>query len=90
VASDTGPRPYPPQTRGDPTGRLLTKSPGGPLVFSGAVSEPGRVTVNGQTATVDAANQFQVSMPVTAGTTSVTINALDASGNTTEAVYEVD
>jgi RHS repeat-associated protein len=74
----------------DSLNRLLTKSPGGPLVFKGTMNEPGRVTVNGVPATVNAANQFQASVPVTAGTTTVTINAVDASGNASEAVYEVD
>jgi RHS repeat-associated protein len=74
----------------DSLNRLLTKSPGGPLVFKGALNEPGRVTINGVPAAVDAANAFQASVPVTAGTNTVTINAVDASGNTAEAVYEVD
>jgi RHS repeat-associated protein len=74
----------------DRLNRLLTKSPGGPLLFKGTLNEPGRVTINGVPATVSAVNAFQASIPVTVGTNTVTINAVDASGNTTEAVYEVD
>ncbi|MDM8005917.1 MAG: hypothetical protein QUV05_07175 [Phycisphaerae bacterium] len=73
-----------------PERRLLTHASGGPLLFKGVLDEPGTVTINGQRATVDATNAFRVQVPVTAGTTSVTVNAVDASGNTTEAVYEVD
>ncbi|MDM8005916.1 MAG: RHS repeat-associated core domain-containing protein, partial [Phycisphaerae bacterium] len=74
----------------DSLNRLLTHAPGGPLLFKGALDEPGTVTINGQRATVDATNAFRAQVPVTAGTTTVTVNAVDASGNTTEAVYEVD
>jgi len=74
----------------DSLNRLLTHAPGGPLVFQGTLNEPGTVTVNGQPAEVDAVNRFRAAVPVTAGTTTVTIQAVDASGNATEAVYEVD
>lgn len=74
----------------DRLNRLLTHASGGPLVFKGALNEPGTVTVNAVPAAVDAANQFQAAVPVTAGSNTVTINAVDASGNAATAVYEVD
>jgi RHS repeat-associated protein len=74
----------------DRLNRLLTHASGGPLVFKGALNEPGTVTINGVPAAVDATNQFQAAVPVTAGTNSVTINAVDASGNAATAIYEVD
>jgi RHS repeat-associated protein len=74
----------------DNLNRLLTHQAGGTLQFKGTLSEPGAVIVNGKPAAVDAANRFVAGVPVTAGTTTVTINATDASGNASEAVYEVD
>jgi RHS repeat-associated protein len=74
----------------DSLNRLLTHQAGGPLVFEGTLDEPGTVRLNGQPAEVDAANRFRAAVPVTSGTTTVTINAVDASGNAAEAVYEVD
>ena len=58
--------------------------------FKGTLNEPGTVTINGKLAQVDTANRFTMGVPVTSGTNTVTINAVDASGNATEAVYEVD
>jgi len=74
----------------DSLNRLLTHQGGGPLVFEGTLDEPGTVRINGQPAEVDAANRFRAAVPVASGTTTVTINAVDASGNAAEAVYEVD
>jgi len=74
----------------DNLNRLLTHQAGGTLQFKGTLSEPGTVLVNSKPAVVDAANRFVAGVPVPAGTTTVTINATDASGNASEAVYEVD
>ncbi len=74
----------------DSLNRLLTHQGGGPLVFEGTLDEPGAVRINGQPAEVDGVNRFRASVPVSSGTTTVTINAVDASGNAAEAVYEVD
>jgi RHS repeat-associated protein len=74
----------------DNLNRLLTHQPGGVLTFKGTLNEPATVTVNGKPATVDATNRFTAGVPVAAGTNAITINAVDASGNATEAVYEVD
>jgi hypothetical protein len=48
------------------------------------------VTINGQPVAVDATNRFTGIVPVIPGTNTVTINAVDPSGNASEAVYEVD
>lgn len=74
----------------DNLNRLLTHQPGGVLTFKGTLNEPGTVTINGKPAQVDATNRFVAGVPVTVGTNTITINAVDASGNATEAVYEVD
>lgn len=69
--------------------RLDQRSPGGMLRFAGSVSEPARVTVNGREATVDAANAFSAKASVPAGATNVVVNAIDSSGNSTAATYQV-
>jgi RHS repeat-associated protein len=74
----------------DNLNRLLTHQPGGVLTFKGTLNEPGTVTINGKPALVDATNRFAVGVPVATGTNTITINAVDASGNAAEAVYEVD
>ena len=74
----------------DALNRLLSQDAGGPLVFQGQLDEPAAVTINGRPATVTTGNTFQGTAPVAAGTTTVTIDALDPSGNAATAVYEVD
>jgi RHS repeat-associated protein len=74
----------------DTLNRLLTHQPGGVLTFKGTLNEPGAVTIGGKPAQVDATNRFTAGVPVTAGTNTITINAVDPSGNAAEAVYEVD
>ena len=74
----------------DALNRLVSQDAGGPLVFQGQLDEPAAVTINGRPATVTADNTFQGTAPVAAGTTTVTIDAVDPSGNAATAVYEVD
>ncbi len=74
----------------DGLNRLVSQAGGGLLRFKGQVDEPAIVTVNGRPAPVTADNQFQGTAPVTPGTNSVTVSAVDPTGNTATAVYEVD
>ena len=73
----------------DSLNRLLTETAVGTLRVAGTVSEPATVTVNGQAAAVDAAGQFVAGVPVASGSTTLTIAAIDASGNSTTQVYTV-
>jgi len=62
----------------------LTRGEGGAsMVFSGSLSEPGTVTVGGQSATVNADNTFTGRAEVVTGSNSVSVVATDASGNVT-------
>ena len=74
----------------DGLNRLVSETGGGLLRFKGQVDEPAIVTINGRPAPVTADNQFQGTAPVTPGTNSVTVSAVDPTGNTATAVYEVD
>jgi RHS repeat-associated protein len=77
-------------TTHDEKNRLQSRAPGGPIVFSGSLNEEGTVTIDGQPAAVDAANNFRGTAQVASGTTTVTLKAKDASGNETTQQYEVD
>ena len=74
----------------DSLNRLVSQDAGGPLVFKGQLDEPSAVTIDGRPATVAADHTFQGTAEVAAGTTTVTIDAVDPSGNAATAVYEVD
>ena len=74
----------------DNLNRLTSQSVGGAIRIVGTLDEPGRVTVQGKPVTVDAANTFQGTVPVTTGTTTVAVTATDASGNQTTNTYEID
>jgi RHS repeat-associated protein len=69
--------------------RLLTQVPGGALAFRGTLSEAATVTVGGKPATVTAGNEFSGTAAVPAGTSQVTVQATDPSGNVRTNVYEV-
>jgi YD repeat-containing protein len=77
-------------TTHDALNRLESRTPGGPIVFAGSLNEAGTVTIDGKPAAVDASNNFQGTAQLGAGTTTVTVQAKDASGNETTQQYEVD
>lgn len=70
--------------------RPQTRHPGGLLRFSGSVSEPATVSVQGKPATVNGDNTFAGGAQVPEGQSTVAIVATDASGNTTHANYQID
>jgi RHS repeat-associated protein len=74
----------------DALNRLVAQAGGGVLQVAGTVNEPATVTIQGQAATVSAANQFTGGLPVVPGTNVFTIRAVDPSGNAATATYEVD
>jgi YD repeat-containing protein len=74
----------------DALNRLVAQAGGGVLQVTGSVNEPATVTIQGQAATVSAANQFTGGVPVVPGTNVFTIRATDPSGNAATATYEVD
>jgi RHS repeat-associated protein len=61
----------------------------GTLHFAGTVSEPATVNIQGRPALVDATNGFSGTAITGAGTTTVTIQAVDPSGNVTNVQYDV-
>lgn len=74
----------------DPLNRLLTHTPGGPVVFAGTVNEPATVAIQGRPAAVDATGAFRGTAPVSGGTNVVAITARDASGNVTTQEWAFD
>src|SRR5262249_18509274 len=62
---------------------------GGALRVAGTVNKPATVTVQGTPATVTSDNHFAGTAPVSAGTNTFTIVAVDASGNTKTQSYSV-
>jgi len=74
----------------DALNRLVAQAGGGVLQVVGTVNEPAAVTIQGQAATVSAAQQFTGGLPVAPGTNVFTIRATDPSGNAATATYEVD
>jgi RHS repeat-associated protein len=73
----------------DSMNRLLTQVPGGALAFRGTLSEAATVTIAGKPATVTAGNEFSGTAAVPAGTSQVTVQATDPSGNVRTNVYQV-
>jgi len=69
--------------------RLSSQQVGGTLRFAGSVNEPAAVTVAGQAAVVDAANQFTGSASVSSGSNTVGVTATDPSGNIRTNTYQV-
>lgn len=69
--------------------QVVALSPSGPIRFEGTVSEPSNVTVHGQTASVDATNNFTADVRLSPGTSTVAITATDGSGNVATRNYQV-
>jgi RHS repeat-associated protein len=69
--------------------QMTGTSNGGPLQFTGALSEPGKVTVGGNAASVDANNNFSGAAGVATGTNVVAVVAMDYSGNASTNKYQV-
>ncbi len=68
---------------------------GGSMRWRGTLSEPGSVTltdvsVNGQPAKMLAGNTFEATIPMSPGTSDVTVTATDVSGNARTNVYRVN
>ncbi len=70
--------------------QLTNRSSGGKMHFRGTVNEPATVTVGGNTATVDAAGNFDGTVNVNVGTNTVAVVAADASGNSRTNNYQVN
>jgi RHS repeat-associated protein len=69
---------------------LVSQQPAGLLHFEGTVNEPATVTIGGKPATVSPTNAFTGSVPIAAGTNTVSITATDASGNSATKTYQTD
>jgi len=74
----------------DVMNRLTNQTGAGTMALEGTVSEPATVTIDGKLASVDGANSFSGSTVVGPGTTTVTVAASDASGNTAVRAFEID
>jgi YD repeat-containing protein len=74
----------------DALNRLVSQQASGALTVAGGLNEAGTVTVAGRPVTLTAAHQFSAAVPVAAGTTVVTIAAVDASGNAASRQYELN
>ncbi|HTB80609.1 MAG TPA: RHS repeat-associated core domain-containing protein [Opitutaceae bacterium] len=61
----------------------------GPVHFTGTLSEPAIVTVNGQSAAVDSGNHFSADVPLAPGTHTVAVVATDGSANARTKHYSV-
>jgi RHS repeat-associated protein len=70
--------------------QLVSRQPGGALLFRGTVSESATVTVQGQPARVTADNRFEGAAPTTGGTNTVSVAATDPSGNVRTNTYQVN
>lgn len=70
--------------------RLTQQRPGGVLRFAGTVNEPATVTIQGRPAVVGPDNAFAGAVSVMSGTNTVTIAAIDGSGNASTQQYQVD
>lgn len=73
----------------DALNRLQAHAPGGPLAFVGSLSEAATVTIQGHAAPVDGSHGFRGAVAVPSGTSTVSVVARDASGNTATQDYEV-
>ena len=70
--------------------KLTTRTSGGPAVLHGRVNEPSQVSVDGKGVLVGADKTFQTIVDVPAGgSKNVTIKTTDASGNSTEQVWQL-
>jgi len=68
---------------------LVTQQPVGAMVFAGSINEAANVTVAGTKAVVTPENHFRASVPVTADTNTIRIDAQDGSGNSTTQQYQL-
>ena len=68
---------------------LVSQQPAGGMVFAGSVSEPATVMISGAPAAVTAANQFQATVSIVAGSNTVSITATDPTGNAATRHYDV-
>src|SRR5262249_3639273 len=69
--------------------RLLSRQSGGPVRVSGALDEPGHVSVNGVDARMLAGNKFEADVVVQPGANTLTVSAHDQSGNARSRSYSV-
>jgi YD repeat-containing protein len=74
----------------DELNRLVSRQPSGALRVAGTLSEPATVTIDGQPATVTAADEFAGTVPVASGTNTFSVSARDASGNVQTDEFEVE
>lgn len=73
-----------------PTNALFSLSGGGKVRVAGSLNEWASVSVNGQSASLDAStNRFEAFVPLPVGTQTLTINATDASNNTATSRYQL-
>jgi YD repeat-containing protein len=79
------------QTNVNALDQITSTGAGGPLQFSGTLSEPSQVTVGGNTATYGNyySTNFTGMAPVTPGTNIVSVVAHDVNGNTATNKYQV-
>ncbi len=70
--------------------QLTSQTSGGKMHFRGTVNETATVTVGGNSATVDAAGNFDGTINVNVGMNTVAVVAIDSSGNTRTNNYEVN
>jgi RHS repeat-associated protein len=69
--------------------QLTGQTPGGSMEFSGTVSEPSTVTLAGNPATVDGANNWRGNATVAPGANAIPLVATDVSGNATTKTINV-
>jgi RHS repeat-associated protein len=68
---------------------LLSRQPGGAILFRGSVNEAATVTVGGKPAQVATDNTFAAQAAVPSGTSNVVVTATDPSGNLRTNTYQV-
>jgi uncharacterized protein RhaS with RHS repeats len=68
---------------------LTARASGGSVLFRGGIDEPATVTVAGQPAGMRAGNVFEAEVPLSPGTSTVRVQARDASGNTATKDFQV-
>jgi hypothetical protein len=77
------------QTSFNNLNQITSSSGGGPLQFTGNLSEPAQVTVGGNPATTSYSTNFAGTANVTAGTNTVAVIAQDVNGNAATNNYQV-
>lgn len=71
----------------DKLNRLLSQQSAGPLLFQGSVSEPAQLTVQGAPVPMAGDKSFKAPVTIAPGSSTVTITATDASGNSATRQY---